>query len=609
MARRKAEIALQQEIETNEQWTALLGLKGLIVAEAYQAWCGPCKAFENIFKKIKMEQSDDLLKFAVYYGGPLKAMESRFRALKNSLGDDNLHFAIAKADNIDALEDYRGRCEPCFLFYAGNELVSVVRGANAPVIIRTINEQLAQEHKVLKGEATRKAIIDPAIEGIRRKRAESKAQAQVQHLIKTHRPITICIIKPDLIAKNKKDEIIEKIKEKGYEIVEQRDVQFTEQMAREFYSHRKDDPHFNDLIRYMTSDVSCVLALTKEGNNEEVINNWRKDIGADVEEPKENPDSFRAQYATDKLMNAIHGSDSRESATRELAFFFPDYENQNKTKNTQRTLALIRPSAFAKHKDSIVKKIKDKGFEIAMTKTVQLTKQQAEEFYSEHKGKSFFDDLVKEMSSGQMMVLCLAKDNAIQSWRNLLGPKEKEKIKDASGTLRNEFDVEGSPINSLHGPSTPEQAQKELEAFFPIEQTVAILKPGLSPDKRAEIEKKIEQLGFIIATKKSEKLSQDIAKDIYKDANNKDYYNDLVNLMTSGETEILVLSRENAIEGWREVIGNVDPAKAKVENPNSLRALYGVDVLKNAVHGATTKEQAEHEIKLLFGDVKFDKTE
>lgn len=59
--------------------------------------------------------------------------------------------------------------------------------------------------------------------------------------MKTKRPITICIIKPDMIAKNKKDEIVQKIKDKGYEIVEQRNVQFTEKMAREFYAHKKDD--------------------------------------------------------------------------------------------------------------------------------------------------------------------------------------------------------------------------------------------------------------------------------------------------------------------------------------------------------------------------------
>ena len=156
-------------------------------------------------------------------------------------------------------------------------------------------------------------------------------------------------------------------------------------------------PKFQDLIKYMTSDLSCILALSKPGNKEDIINSWRQDIGAvDVaNDPKKDPDSFRAQYATDQLVNAIHGSDSVDSAMRELAFFFPNNQVQGKTK--ERTLALIRPSEFAKFSEKIVQRIKESGFEIAMNKKVQFDQSQAEQFYQEHKGKPFFNDLVKEM--------------------------------------------------------------------------------------------------------------------------------------------------------------------------------------------------------------------
>lgn len=56
---------------------------------------------------------------------------------------------------------------------------------------------------------------------------------------------------------------------------------------------------------------------------------------------------------------------------------------------------------------------------------------------------------------------------------------------------------------------------------------------------------------------------------MYKYSADKPHYDDLVKLMTSGETEILVLSRENAIDGWREEIGDVNPSNAKETNPNS----------------------------------------
>lgn len=79
-------------------------------------------------------------------------------------------------------------------------------------------------------------------------------------------------------------------------------------------------PEFKELIDYMTSGPSCVLALSKEGNLEDVIHEWRDDIGAS-DAAAENPESFRSQYATNKIVNALHGSDTREAALRYLVFF------------------------------------------------------------------------------------------------------------------------------------------------------------------------------------------------------------------------------------------------------------------------------------------------
>ena len=59
---------------------------------------------------------------------------------------------------MDALEKYRGKCKPCFLFFAGGVLVAVIRGANSPLVTKTITEQLNQEHKVLDGNSDRKEV-------------------------------------------------------------------------------------------------------------------------------------------------------------------------------------------------------------------------------------------------------------------------------------------------------------------------------------------------------------------------------------------------------------------------------------------------------------------
>ena len=68
----------------------------------------------------------------------------------------------------------------------------------------------------------------------------------------------------------------------------------------------------------------------------------------------------------------------------------------------------------------------------------------------------------------------------------------------------------------------------------------------------------------------------------------------------------MVLSREDAVKGWRTIMGPTDPELAKEQAPESLRALLGKDVLQNAIHGSSTKEQAESKIKALFPEVEIN---
>ncbi|XP_060096849.1 thioredoxin domain-containing protein 6 [Heteronotia binoei] len=133
MVSRKKEVPLQMVVNNQELWEEMLCSRGLIVIDVYQAWCGPCKPVVNIFRKIRHQLEGDLL-----------------------------HFAVAEADSIDALEKYRGKCEPTFLFFAGGELVAVVRGANAPLLQKTIREQLEAEKKVLNHGVERVVIQDEA---------------------------------------------------------------------------------------------------------------------------------------------------------------------------------------------------------------------------------------------------------------------------------------------------------------------------------------------------------------------------------------------------------------------------------------------------------------
>ena len=113
--------------------------------------------------------------------------------------------------------------------------------------------------------------------------------------------------------------------------------------------------------------------------------------------------SLRAKYGTDSIQNALHSCDSAESSARELAFFFPNFNvpivsESRKKKRLQRTLALIRPNALSNGREAILKHIEESGFLIAMQKEVQLTREQAEEFYIDHKDKDYFENLISTMT-------------------------------------------------------------------------------------------------------------------------------------------------------------------------------------------------------------------
>lgn len=594
MARKKQEIQLQREIETQEEWEECMAREGLWVVDVYQEWCGPCAA-----------------------------LVGNFRRLKNELGDNLLNFAIAKADTIDALEKYRGRCEPTFLFYAGGILTSFIHGANAPKVQRVITEQLAHEHKVLEGTAERKEVKDAvitraqeiedekALEEAALKEAEDPTPSGETDAKLEAKGVTVAIIKPDAVAQGKADEIKAEMTEQGIEILAEEERTLTDDEAREMYSELQEEEYFDELIKFITSGPSHLLVLTRGTTGETIVKDWRDMIGPkDVEEAKsEAPDSLRAKYGEKGYMNALHGSSSSEAAAKELAFFFPNLAiptYQKKKENIQRTLALIRPQAFAEKKDEILAKINEAGFKIAMYKEIELTKEQAADFYKEHEQFPYFEQLVETMSSGKLLALGLARDEAITAWREMLGPANIDDAQEtAPQSLRAQY-IGDVGINMFHGSDSEEAAKKELEYFFPVEQTVAVIKPNAMGTKDAIIDK-IHEAGFKIAARKETTITQEIAEILYPHCKDKEYYDDLVTSMTSGPTMFMVLSREDAVEGWRRELGDTDPEQAKASNPVSLRAQFGQDILNNAVHGSSNQERAMEEMRAVFGELNFNK--
>lgn len=131
------------------------------------------------------------------------------------------------------------------------------------------------------------------------------------------------------------------------------------------------------------------------------------------------------------------------------------------------TLALIKPGTAQKHGAEIRRILHAHGFSVQAEREVLLSRDQAEAFYAEHKGKGFYDRLVSYMCSAPLAALVLSKVAAVASWRALIGPTNVDVARrDAPGSIRARFGEDGTR-NATHGSDAAASAAREIAFFFP----------------------------------------------------------------------------------------------------------------------------------------------
>lgn len=130
----------------------------------------------------------------------------------------------------------------------------------------------------------------------------------------------------------------------------------------------------------------------------------------------------------------------------------------------ERTLSIIKPDAVAKNVvGQVIARFEKAGLRVVAARMMQLSQEQAESFYDVHRGRPFFNDLVKFMISGPVLVQVLEGENAIKVNRDVMGatnPKEA-----APGTIRADFAV-SIDENAVHGSDAEDTAKREIAFFF-----------------------------------------------------------------------------------------------------------------------------------------------
>ena len=131
---------------------------------------------------------------------------------------------------------------------------------------------------------------------------------------------------------------------------------------------------------------------------------------------------------------------------------------------SEQTLIILKPDAVKRNlAEEILSRFEKKGFTISKQKTLNFTTEMANEFYSVHNAKPFFDELVSFITSGEVVAAIIERDNAISLTREIIGntnPKDA-----SSGTIRGDFGISITE-NSIHASDSRESFDKEVNVVF-----------------------------------------------------------------------------------------------------------------------------------------------
>jgi len=277
-----------------------------------------------------------------------------------------------------------------------------------------------------------------------------------------------------------------------------------------------------------------------------------------------------------------------------------------------RTFAMIKPSSYT-HIGKIIDIVEQNGFVIGNLKMTKMTLADAQEFYAEHKGKPFFDELTNFMCSDFIVGMELISENSIQKWRTLIGPTNCQVARiEAPNSIRALFGEEGVR-NSVHGSDSPGSAQREIDFFFGEKSklkptayfnncTCAIIKPHIVFEGKAgKIIDFILNEGFEISSMQMFFLDRPTSEEfleVYRGVLPE--FSGMAEHLTTGPCIALEVRQEEAVKSFRDVCGPHDPEIAKMLRGNTIRAKFGTDRIRNAIHCTDLPEDGVLEVEYFF---------
>ena len=264
--------------------------------------------------------------------------------------------------------------------------------------------------------------------------------------------------------------------------------------------------------------------------------------------------------------------------SRQVKLFFP------KTCPRELTVCLIKPDGLDSAA-AILAEAEAEGFLLVSQKRLTLSHEQAAQFLSGSVAPDELEAAAAHLSSGEVVAAAIERSIGVEQCLALI--------------------ARSSAKSALYGSANAAAAARDVAFLFGAEfaskpeTTFAFVKPDAYVNADA-IVAVAEANGFTVLASQTVEMSAAVAAEFYKEHSGREFFQGLVDFVSSGPALAMVLMRPGAISAWRALLGPTDAAKAKTEAPLSLRAQFGTNGQRNACHGSDSSASAAREAGLFF---------
>eukprot|EP00913_Durusdinium_trenchii_P026721 g25068.t1 len=285
---------------------------------------------------------------------------------------------------------------------------------------------------------------------------------------------------------------------------------------------------------------------------------------------------------------------------RDIEFFFPHLD----ALPVERTLAVIKPDALAQGEKNgkTVDQAAALGLFVVAEQPVRLNGEQAKRSFLRHSREVYQQD--------GCLAMCFEGRGAIGKMQLVVGPLHSGTARQrAPTTIRALWGTDGT-CNGVHASTDMESADQEIKSVFPtgslkLERTLCIVKPD-AINHVVAVKTELEAAGFTILKEKQTSLTEERAREFYRTATKDPAFSAMVKEACSGPCCAMVLYRLEAVTVLKQLMGDASVHVARATRPGSLRARFGRDGQRNALHGSDSLKAAVQDIKFFFPDMGVD---